>query len=261
MNLGPLLDQALLGALIFLRIATALSVMPVFGYRGVSVTIKAGLAVFISFLLLPGVAFPSAWQGADTGLLTLIALALPEIVTGLLVGMVTQFIFYGVQLSGQYLGIQIGFGIVSVVDPQTEDQISIIAQLQFLFAMLIFLVFNGHHFLLSGLQKTFQIVPIGGAKFPSELVVVFVKMMGDLFVAGIKIAAPVMAALFLSEVAMGIVARTVPQMNVFIVGFPLKIGVGLLALALSWPMFVYILNLLWKNFQDDWIHYIGLFAP
>jgi len=261
MDLAPLLDQALLWALVFIRIIMALAVMPVFGYKGVNVTIKVGLAAVISFLILPGVKNPAVLHGANSGLILFIALALPEIVTGILVGMVTHFIFYGVQLSGQYLGIQIGFGIVSVVDPQTESQVSIIAQLQYLFAMLIFLSFNGHHFLLSGLQRTFHTVPIGGLQLPSELVVVFVKLMGDLFVAGVKIAAPVMAALFLSEVALGIVARTVPQMNVFIVGFPLKIGVGLLALALSWPLFVYVLELLWGNFQNDWIRFIGLIGP
>lgn len=259
--MSPLLDQALLWALVFLRIASALAVMPIFGYRALPLAIKVGLAAFVSFLLLPGVQAPAGWLGLDSGLITLIALALPEIVAGLLVGMVTHFIFYGVELSGQYVGVQMGFGIVNVIDPQSEQQISIIAQVQYLFAMLIFLTFNGHHFLLSGLEQTFQAVPIGGAQLPSGLAVLFVKLMGDLFVAGVKIAAPIMAALFLMEVALGIVARTVPQMNVFIVGFPLKIGVGLLALALSWPMFVYILELLWKNFQGDWWRFIGLLGP
>lgn len=261
MNLGPLLDQALLWALVFLRIASALAVMPIFGYRGLPPAVKVGLAAFMSFLLLPGVKTPPGWMGLNTGLFAFIALALPEIVTGILVGMVTHFIFYGVELSGQYLGIQMGFGIVNVVDPQNEQQISIVAQLQYVFAMLIFITFNGHHFLLSGLQQTFQAVPIGGAQLTSGLAALFVRLMGDLFVAGVKIAAPVMAALFLMEVVLGIVARTVPQMNVFIVGFPLKIGVGLLALALSWPIFVYVLELLWKNFQGDWWRFINLIGP
>ncbi len=261
MNLTPLVDQFLLWALILLRIASALAVMPVFGYRGVPAAVKVGLAVFVSFLLLPVVQAPPHGEMVGAGLLTFLALALPEIAAGLVIGVVTHFIFYGVQLSGQYLGIQVGFAIANVIDPQTEQQISIIAQVQFIFAMLIFLIFNGHHFLLLGLQQTFAVVPVGGAVFPAGLAEMFVKLMGGLFAAGIKIAAPVMAALFLSEVALGIVARTVPQMNVFIVGFPLKIGVGLLALALSWPMFVYVLELLWKNFQGDWLRFINLLAP
>lgn len=261
MNLSPVLDQALLGALIFLRIASALAVMPVFGYRGVPAVVKAGMSVFIAFLLMPGIQLPTGWEGVNMGFIPFMALALPEIVAGVLVGMVTHFIFYGVELSGQYLGIQMGFGIVNVIDPNTEQQVSIVAQLQYLFAILIFLTFNGHHFLLSGLRETFVVVPVGGIHPQGGLITMFVKMMGDLFVAGIKIAAPVMAAILLSEVALGIVARTVPQMNVFIVGFPLKIGLGLLALALSWPMFVYILELLWKNFQGDWWRYIGLLGP
>lgn len=261
MNLGPVLDQALLWALVFLRIASALAVMPVFGYRGVPVVVKAGLSVFMAFLILPGIQMPAGWGGLNMGFFSVMALAFPEIIAGILVGMVTHFIFYGVELSGQYLGMQMGFGIVNVIDPNTEQQVSIIGQLQYLFAILIFLTLNGHHFLLSGLRETFIAVPVGGVQPQGDLVTLFVKMMGDLFVAGIKIAAPVMAAILLSEVALGIVARTVPQMNVFIVGFPLKIGLGLLALALSWPMFVYILDLLWKNFQGDWWRYIGLLGP
>jgi flagellar biosynthetic protein FliR len=93
--------------------------------------------------------------------------------------------------------------------------------------------------------------------FPAGLMASFVKLSGDIFIAAIKIAAPVMAALFLTDVALGIIARTVPQMNIFIVGFPLKIGVGLLALALAWPLLAYILSGLWKGFQADWGSFIG----
>lgn len=261
MNLGFGLEQVLLWVLVLLRISTAIAVMPLFGYRGVILPVKVGIAAFISLLIVPMVSVPSSWQLAQQGFIGLIGLVVPEIVVGLIIGLVTHFIFYGVELSGQFLGIQMGFGIVNVIDPQTEEQISIIAQLQYLFAVLIFLTFSGHHFLLSGLKYSYEVVPIGGVHFRSELLVLFIKMMGDLFVAGLKIAAPVMAALLLSEVALGIVARTVPQMNVFIVGFPLKIGLGLLALALSWPMFVYILELMWRNFQGEWWRFIGLTGP
>jgi flagellar biosynthetic protein FliR len=261
MAIDNLLDQALLWLLVFLRIASALVMMPIFGYRGVANSVKVGLAAFVSLILLPSAIPPSIWQGVASGLWVIVGLALMEVVVGIVVGMVTHFVFYGVQLAGQYLGVQIGFAIANVIDPQTEEQISIIGQLQFIFAMLIFITFNGHHFLLMGLQKTFETVPIGGVQFPSQLSSLFVNMMGALFVAAIKIAAPVMAALFLAEVALGIVARTVPQMNIFIVGFPLRIGVGLLALALSWPMFVYILDLLWNNFHRDWLLLIRLVGP
>ncbi len=261
MDLNPLLDRALLWILVFIRITAALSVMPVFGYKGVPNSVKVGLAAILSFILLPTAQLPATWQGIGSGLIGYCALAIPEIAVGVLVGMVTHFIFYGIQLSGQYLGIQIGFAMANVLDPNTEEQVSIIAQMQFVFAMLIFLTFNGHHFLLSGIQKTFQTVPIGGMQLPSEVSTLFIKLMGDMFVTGIKIAGPVMAALFLAEVVLGIVARTVPQMNVWLVGFPLKIGLGLLALALSWPMFVYIMKLLWKNLQGDWIRLIHLVGP
>jgi flagellar biosynthetic protein FliR len=265
MNIAPLLDQALLAALIFLRLATALSVMPIYGFRGVPLTIKAGLAGFMSFLLLPAVHLPAAYLGAtpgatpsSLGFLDFVALAAPEVLVGLIVGFIAGFIFYGVEMAGEFISLQMGFSIVTVMDPMTEQQTSIIAQVQYLFATVIFLTFNGHIYLLEGLQQTFAAVPLGGLHFSAGLMTIFLKLSTGLFVAAIKIAAPVMAALFLAEVALGIIARTVPQMNIFLVSLPLKIGLGLLGLALSLPMFAYVLDLLWKNFQVDWRQFITL---
>ena len=258
MNLGPLLDQALLTVLVFLRIASALAVMPIYGYRGVPLTVKAGLAVFMAFLLQPAVHLPAQYVTTQKGFFDFLALAVPEVIVGLIVGMIAGFIFYGAEMAGEFISLQMGFSIVTILDPMSEQQVSIIAQVQYLFALLIFLTFNGHIYLLEGLQQTFQAIPLGGVHFSSDLFRLFLKLSSEMFVAAIKIAAPVTAALFLSEVALGIIARTVPQMNVFLVSLPLKIGIGLLGLALSLPMFAYILDILWKRFQVDWRQFIAL---
>ncbi|MBU0518961.1 flagellar biosynthetic protein FliR [bacterium] len=261
MIIDPILDQALVWVLIFVRIISALAVMPVFSFGAIPMPVRIGLAGFIAFITFPLVTPPVGWMGTLSGVWGLIAILLPEILIGIIMGMVAHFIFYGVQLCGQFLGMQIGFAIANIVDPSTEEQVSIIAQLQFTFAMLIFLIFNGHHFLLSGILQTFETVPLGGMQFDSNMVNVFVDLCGNIYVSAVKIAAPVMAALFLSEVALGIIARTVPQMNVFLVGIPLKIGLGLLTMALSWPLFVYVFQLLWKSFEDDWAGFIALLSP
>jgi len=252
------LELVLRGILVFLRVASALAVMPVFGYRGLALPVKAGLSVFIALLLLPMITLADGMVFKGMGLLGFMGLAMPEILAGLILGMTTNFIFYGVEMAGQLVGIQMGFGIVAVLDPMTETQVSIISQLQYIFAILIFLSLNGHHFLLEGLARSYQTAPLGGVTLPSGLLGIVVKLSGDIFVAAFKIAAPAMSALFLTEVALGIIARTVPQMNIFIVSFPLKIGVGLLALALSWPLLSYILQMLWKSFQGDWGKIIAL---
>jgi flagellar biosynthetic protein FliR len=244
--------------LVFLRFATALSVMPVFGYRGLPLPLKAGLAVFLAFLVQPIVHLPPQYAALQKGFFDFVALAVPEIIVGLLIGMITGFIFYGAELAGQFIGLQMGFSIVTVLDPMTEQQVSIISQFHYLFATLIFLTFNGHLFLLDGLQQTFRTIPLGEVHFSQGLFPLFLKMSGELFVAAFKIAAPVTAALILSEAALGIIARTVPQMNIFLVSLPLKIGIGLLGLALTLPMFAYMLELLWKRFQVDWRQFISL---
>ena len=252
------LELVLSGTLVFLRVASALAVMPVFGYRGLALPVKVGLSAFLAMLLLPTISMAGGVDFSRMGLLSFIGLAMPEILAGLILGITTNFIFYGVEMAGQLVGIQMGFGIVAVLDPMTETQVSIISQLQYIFAILIFLSLNGHHFLLEGLARSYLTAPLGGVTLPSSLLGIIVKLSGDIFVAAFKIAAPVMSALFLTEVALGIIARTVPQMNIFIVGFPLKIGVGLLGLALSWPLLSYILQVLWKSFQGEWGKIIAL---
>ncbi len=186
------LELVLRGTLVFLRVASALAVMPVFGYRGLALPVKAGLSAFIAMLLLPTIAMADGMDFKGMGLLSFLGLALPEITAGLILGMTTNFIFFGVEMAGQLIGIQMGFGIVAVLDPMTETQVSIISQLQYLFAILIFLSFNGHHFLLEGLARSYVAAPLGGVTLPSGLLGIVVKLSGDIFVAAFKIAAPVM---------------------------------------------------------------------
>ena len=174
-----------------------------------------------------------------------------ELIAGLFIGFAFLLIFLGVQMGGSLVGLQIGFGLVSVFDPQSQEQTSVIGELQFLLAMLFFLAINGHHILISSIFQSFKIIPPGAIGFSSLAAEKMVSMMAMSFVIAIKIAAPLMVTLFLTDVALGIIARTMPQMNVFIVGFPLKIGVGLVMLVFSLPLFSLILEKLIMNLDLD----------
>ena len=135
-----------------------------------------------------------------------------------------------------------GLSIANVLDPLTNTQMSPIAQLNKQIAMFAFLAMDAHHWFLRALIESFHLVPLFDFQFNSPLMEHLIRLTSNMFLIAIKVGAPVMAVLFISTVVFGLVARTVPQMNVFIVAMPLKIGVGLLFLGFSLPYFAAFLK-------------------
>jgi len=160
-----------------------------------------------------------------------------EAFLGILLGFAAALPFAGIRMAGELVGVQMGFGIASVFDPRQEQQISVTAQFYDLLAVLLFLLLDGHHLLLRALGTSVQALPPGQAAFGGRAVQQIVALGGSLFIIALSVGGPLIAVLFLADAAMGFVARTVPQMNIFIVGIPVKIGLGLLAIALTLPFF------------------------
>ena len=242
--------------LVFARMSSMLATMPIFGYRGVPLQVKAALSILLTIIVFPLVSIGFEPPAPDP--LAMLLLVAEEVLVGLLIGFAASLLFYGVQMAGQIVGIQIGFGIINVIDPNTESQISIIATLNYIVALLIFLALNGHLFLIQALVLSYERIPLGGAHFPAELVQQMVQLTGAIFEIALKVAAPLMITLFITDVALGFMARVAPQMNVFLVGFPLKIGVGLLVLTLVISLFPFMFGKLYDAFQRDMVTLIRL---
>jgi flagellar biosynthetic protein FliR len=204
---------------------------PILGHLLVPRRVRAGLAFLLTVALLPVVA-PAPPSASLWGLAGAVAL---EAGFGTLIGLVAQLVFAGVALGGELAGVQMGFGMVSLFDPQSNTNLTIIAEWQQLLALLVFLALDAHHLLLRALVESFRAAP-PGLLVPSAVAgkAVF-SLAGDIFATGVRIAAPVMIALLLTNAALGVLARTIPQLNVFIVGFPLTVGVGLVMLGASLP--------------------------
>ncbi len=224
--------------LLFIRTIGIVAVSPVFGHRIIVSQAKAGLALVLAMVLFPAVPVTLA---ATTDLLPYFIVAVKELVMGMMFGFVARLVFIAVQFAGEVIGIDIGFGVVNIIDPLSAEQISIIGTFKNLIALVIFLMIDGHHIVLQGLAASFEMVPLGGIQLTEMLGRSLIAMTSEVFVMAIKLSAPVIAALFLTSLALGIIARTVPQMNVFIVGFPLKIAVGMGMLMLSLPLFQVVL--------------------
>jgi len=247
--MGLSLEQFQIFFLVFLRISTMVFLLPVFGYHGVPSQVKIGLSLVLALALFPGVrATPIL---IPPGLPLFVAMIAKEMLAGALIGFVALLVFWGVQTAGGVAGFQMGFGIARVFDPQLQTQVPLVSQFQYLLALMIFLLINGHHVLLQGLSKSFDLIPLLGVRFSGPLGTELIKMTGQLFEVAVKISAPVIVTLLLTDIGLGILARTLPQMNVFIVGFPVKIGMGLIALFLSLPFFAYVLGKLFGDLERD----------
>lgn len=188
----------------------------------------------MTLLVSPALSVPALNQELGGFLLVTVG----EVLVGLAMGLVVTTVLMAVYLAGQLIDVPMGFGMVNVMDPQTGGQVPVVAQLQFMVAILVFFLIDGHHSLFRALVHSFQMVPVGGGVMSGEVAATALEAVRGMFSLGIRVALPVVGALFLTDVALGIVARAVPQINVFFVGFPLKVGLGLFLLAMVMQAFV-----------------------
>ena len=220
---------------VLLRVGAMIMYIPILGSAQVPARIKIGLILFISIAVFPIVRDTPMHD--PTGLFELVISLFSEITIGLAVAYSARLLFTAVQIAGTIVDFQMGFGVVNVIDPQTETQVSVTAQFQNILTILFFLALDAHHIILGAIVESFFIInpsQINFSTFTPEIMLILFKAT---FITAVKIAAPIMAILFFISVGLGLVARTVPQMNVFIVGFPLQIGVGLLMVGLSMSFF------------------------
>jgi flagellar biosynthetic protein FliR len=223
---------------VFFRISGLFFIAPVFSQRGGSTHLKIILAMIFAAALRPRVI--NQGFNAPSNFIDLFVLALREATVGLLIGFVFASLFVGVQMAGAFIGFQMGFMIVNVIDPVTQDQVSIMSQFKYILATLMFFILNGHHMMLQALAASYKLVPLNEAIFRFGVTSEIASVVTGIFVIGIKIASPVMAALVLTDVALGVISRTVPQMNIFIVGFPIKIALGLFFTGAAVPIFALV---------------------
>lgn len=248
------IDQIQYFLLIFIRISTALAIMPIFGGNQIPPQMKVALSLGFAVILFPMVMSLKPVLPGTLSLGLFAMLVCKEAMVGLAMGFVTQFLFTAIQLAGQLIDTEMGFGFVEVADPFTEETITVLGQFQIILFTILFLVFNGHYFFLLAIQKSFEILPLFTAHIPGSRETVHItNMISNVFVLGIRFAAPIYVTLILTEMALGVVARTVPQINIFFVGMPLKIVLGLGAMIVVLPS----LALLFKQslevlIQDIW---------
>lgn len=210
--------------LTIMRVSIVMFMLPVFSTNNIPVLVKAAVTMVFSLAVWPHLALSGSLMPQHPFDLALMALG--EVFMGLVLGMAVNFLFMGIQSGGELLGFQMGFTMISFADPLTGNQTGATAFFLWMVGLLTFLVLDGHLYMIKGFAASFAIVPPGALFIGENLLWTVLDLSAQVFVLALKIAAPVMVALFMVEVALGLVARTSPQVHIMEFGFPIKIGVG-----------------------------------
>ncbi|KAB0671656.1 flagellar biosynthetic protein FliR [Oryzomonas sagensis] len=245
----PSLRDVIVFALVLSRVAGIFAALPLFGGSRVPMNVKALLVFMITLVCFPVLKITPPPMPTD--LFTLGLLALSEVMVGLTLAFIAQIVFVAVEFSGQIIGMQMGLTISSILDPAMGTQVQIMSVLQSLFATLLFLALDVHHVFIRAVVDSFSVIPIGGWHLTGGVITFLVQRTSDIFVIGIRLAAPVMVALLLASVALGIMARAFPQMNIFIVSMPLNIGLGFLIMGGTLLIFFHVLEVSFGNLKGQ----------
>lgn len=233
------LNQFLSLVIIMTRVGPLLFFLPVFGSRSVPDPIKILFTVMVSLTLVPVVRVSPT--DLPTSAFGYAVFAASEVVFAGTLALFARFIFAAVETAGQMVGVQMGLGVAATMDPEFGGQVSLVGQFWGVTTILIFLSIDGHHLFFRALTESFNWVRPGHLHITQATYEGMMQGAAYMFVLSVKIMAPACAALFFSHVAMGIIAKTVPQIPILIVGLPLNIAIGLVFMGLSLTFFVPLL--------------------
>ncbi|MGM0803404.1 MAG: flagellar biosynthetic protein FliR [Bacillota bacterium] len=242
--------------LILTRVSAFFLTIPVFSNKNLPVMHKIGLSLFLSWIMLYAVDPKPISLDA-----TFFLLIIKEAMVGLTIGFIAAIVFYAIQVAGGFIDLQMGFAIANVFDPQTGIQTPLMGRYLYTFAILFLLATDAHHMLLDGIFYSYQFLPIDSAisNFGDGGVMKFVlSVFSGMFLVALQMAIPIVGTLFLADLALGIVARTVPQMNIFVIGLPVKILIALVLFLVVMPAFFVSVQMLVDQMRDSMINLMEL---
>lgn len=246
---AQLAPQALLFLLIATRISAMVATAPILSTKAVPVRVRAGIVILISYIALPVVASEGGTVPGDP--LAYALLAGREAVIGLAFGLVAQMLFAAVQTAGALIDVSAGFAIAQTIDPTMNTSVSVLGRWYSLIATSAFLAVGGHQLLVAGVVRSFDLAPPLSRIDMAAVVGGVTARADDILLVSLEIGAPMLAALVVTDVTLGIISRSVPQMNVFIVGLPLKIIVALAGTAILTPALVSFFDTLTGRMLQD----------
>jgi flagellar biosynthesis protein FliR len=230
-----LLTPEILIVFLFLtiRIGAIVLSLPLLGSRNLPAQLKVLLILVLGVALYPRIQIQQVVIPQRLGHLGLVVMS--EMLIGLVIGFVAQILFAGIQLGGELVSQQMGLNMATIFDPHSTQQVSLITHFQYVLAMLMFLSGSAHHWFIIAMAESLQSIPLAGLSTSGAVLPVILTLLGKACVIAIQLAAPVSIALLLATLVLGVMARLVPQLNVFMLSFPATLGLGLVMLALALP--------------------------
>ena len=241
-------SQLLAFILVLVRVSGIISTAPVFGSSNIPSQIKVVLSLMLALILYPFIPLITVYPDRPDHYIMLIA---SELLIGLVLGIIARFLFGAVEFAGTVIGFQMGLGMANVFDPQSQEQISLVGRFENATATLIFLAMDGHLIVLQALVRSYSVLPPGGASINRPLVENLTELSASVFVIGLQIGAPLIVALFLANAIVGLLARSVPQIQVFVVGFPLTLLLGFLFLLFGMPFYGQAVHKMFEMFDTQ----------
>lgn len=250
-----LINKYELFLLVIVRCSGMFFISPFFSSQNIPNRIKIGLTLFLSIILT------STLQISVVDLETpMIILILKELLAGATIGFISYLFFSSFYVMGQIVDMNIGFGMVNVVDPQNRIQVPLMGNFYYILAFLLLLTFDGHHVIINSIIDSYEFIPIGGFKITENIASFIIDLVSKMFILGFRLSVPVVAIIFLLDLLLGILVRTIPQMNVFVVGLPMKIFVGMFIILVSIPVFNAVISNSFNNLVENIYKYLSLFT-
>lgn len=235
------------------RLAGLLAIAPPFNHPRVPIHVRVGLGFALAGLTWSAIAAAAPPASPDT--ITLSLRAAGELGVGLLLGSVARLVTAAATFAAELIGFQMGFGFAQVLDPTQGQQVTVITELFDSLVLLLFLILDGHHLVVAAAVESFRVIPLAGWSFGPGILDHVLPLASRIFTLGLALAGPTIGALFVANLILVLLARSIPQMNILLVGFPLTITVGLLVLLLNLDLME---SLLGGEIKQMEAHYVGL---
>ena len=253
-EVSAILAVAELFALVLTRMSGMFVVSPIFGRRNLPSYYKVGFAFFLALMLVGsgGIVMPKT-SGTPFEFAILVAI---ELAVGVSIGFIPYLMFSVIYLAGQIIDMKIGFSMVNVLDPLSNMQIPVTSNFYFIICILAFITVNAHHSVIAAIYRSYEFVPLGVYSLSDGVMAGLVRLFADIFAVGFRLAAPMVFAIMVADVALGIISKAMPQMNVFIVGMPLKILAGLIVMIVTMPAMFMALAALFKSIDVETVTFM-----
>jgi len=251
------LQFVILLGLIFARISGLFALMPVFSSKNITAKVKVGILFFIALAIMPVITLLTTVE--INSFIEFAYHLIVEFIIGLSFGLIIVLYLSSIYLAGALVDRNMGFSMVNVINPMDESSMPVSANLYYMFAMLIFLFTDGHHIMIRAIVTSMETIPLGGGQINPLLAMDFVELISQAFIIGVQLAAPFIVAILVANIILGMLSKAMPGMNVFMIGMPFKIFIGLTLFSLIMPKyyasFIQLYESAYKYMYDMLVNY------